>query len=146
MYDVLAKGTDKVVLAHPKRVKAIAVARIKTDKIDANILAHLARADLLPTAYAPPFEIRELRDLVRHRSRTWHRSLLYSSLCWWECGANEYISGLVRKYIPINRVLISAIGDELEQIMIKLSYRTRKCLDFKSPIEVFFEQFIALMI
>ena len=64
MYDVLEEGKDKVVLAHPKRVKAIAAARIKTDKIDATILAYLVRADLLPTAYAPPIEIRELRDLV----------------------------------------------------------------------------------
>jgi transposase len=37
MYDVLEKGIEKVVLAHPKRVKAIAAARIKTDKIDANL-------------------------------------------------------------------------------------------------------------
>jgi transposase len=69
MYDVLADGVDEVVLAHPKRVKAIAAARIKNDKIDARTLAHLARADLVPTSYAPPPEIRELRDLVRHRAR-----------------------------------------------------------------------------
>jgi transposase len=69
MYDVLEEGAEKVVMAHPKRVKAIAAAKVKTDKIDATILAHLARADLLPTAYVPPPEIRELRDLVRHRSK-----------------------------------------------------------------------------
>ncbi|HVO70455.1 MAG TPA: transposase [Aggregatilineaceae bacterium] len=49
MYDVLAAKLDKVVLAHPKQVRAIAVARIKTDRIDATILAHLARTNLLPT-------------------------------------------------------------------------------------------------
>ena len=85
MYDVLKECTDKVVMAHPKRVKAIAAARIKTDKIDATILAHLARADLLPTAYAPPVEIRELRDLVRHRSklvreRTRHKNRIHTIL------------------------------------------------------------------
>jgi transposase len=85
MYDVLEEGTDEVVLARPKRVKAIAAARIKTDKIDANILAHLARADLLPPAYAPPVEIRELRDLVRHRSklvreRTRHKNRIHTIL------------------------------------------------------------------
>jgi len=42
MYDVLEEGTDEFFLAHPKRVKAIAAARIKIAKIDANILAHLA--------------------------------------------------------------------------------------------------------
>lgn len=69
MYDVLAEGVDEVVLAHPKQVKAIAAAKIKNDRIDASILAHLARAKLVPTSYAPPPEIRELRDLVRHRAR-----------------------------------------------------------------------------
>jgi len=82
---VLEEGTEKVVLAHPKQVKAIAAARVKTDKIDATILAHLARADLLPTAYAPPVEIRELRDLVRHRSklvreRTRHKNRIHTIL------------------------------------------------------------------
>lgn len=85
MYDVLEEFVDEVALAHPKRVKAIAAARIKTDKIDANILAHLARVDLLPTAYAPPIEIRELRDLVRHRSklvreRTRHKNRIHTIL------------------------------------------------------------------
>jgi transposase len=85
MYDILEAGTDEVVLAHPKRVRAIAAARVKTDKIDATILAHLARADLLPTAYAPPAEIRELRDLVRHRSklvreRTRHKNRIHMIL------------------------------------------------------------------
>jgi hypothetical protein len=48
-------------------VRAIAAACIKTDRIDATILAHLARTDLLPAAYAPPVEVRELREVVRHR-------------------------------------------------------------------------------
>ena len=69
MYDVLAARLEKVVLAHPKRVRAIAAARIKTDRIDATILAHLARTNLLPTAYAPPIEVRELREVVRHRAK-----------------------------------------------------------------------------
>ena len=69
MYAVLRHDVDQVVLAHPKRVRAIAAAKVKTDKIDATILAHLARADLLPTAYAPAIEIRELRETVCHRAK-----------------------------------------------------------------------------
>jgi IS30 family transposase len=62
----------------------------------------------------------------------------------WERGANENMNGLVRQYIPKNRKLTSVTIDELEQIMIKLNHRPRKCLDFKSPFEVFFEQPVAL--
>lgn len=69
MYDILDARFDRVELAHPKDVRAIATARIKTDRIDATILAHLARTNLLPTAYAAPLPIRELRDSTRHRSK-----------------------------------------------------------------------------
>ncbi len=41
MYDWLDDICDDVVLAHPLKVKAIADAKIKTDKIDATVLAHL---------------------------------------------------------------------------------------------------------
>ena len=68
-YDALVATGALVKLAHPARVKAIASARIKTDKIDARILAHLLRTDLIPEAWAPPQTTRELRDLVRLRWR-----------------------------------------------------------------------------
>ena len=54
-------------LAHPLRTRAIAAARVKTDAVDAKTLAHLLRADLLPEAYVAPRELRELRELLRHR-------------------------------------------------------------------------------
>ena len=56
-----------VVLANPLQTKAIAHGRIKSDKVDARILAHLLRADLIPECYVPPKEMREIRSLVRHR-------------------------------------------------------------------------------
>ncbi|WP_394890073.1 IS110 family transposase [Mesorhizobium sp. AaZ16] len=54
-------------LAHPLKVKAIADAKIKTDKIDATVLAHLLRADLVPEAWAPSEQARELRLALRER-------------------------------------------------------------------------------
>ena len=69
MYDLLSDHCAKVLLAHPQKVKMIAEATVKTDKIDAHTLAHLARTGYLPTAYAAPREIRELRQLTRHRSK-----------------------------------------------------------------------------
>ncbi len=55
-------------LAHPLRTRAIAAARVKTDAVDAKTLAHLLRADLLPEAYIAPRELRDVRDLLRHRA------------------------------------------------------------------------------
>ncbi len=67
MYDWLEDICDDVVLAHPLKVKAIADAKIKTDKIDATVLAHLLRADLVPEAWAPGEKARELRIALRER-------------------------------------------------------------------------------
>jgi IS30 family transposase len=62
----------------------------------------------------------------------------------WERGANENMNGLIRQYIPKARDLSSVTGEELVQIMNKLNHRPRKCLDFKTPFEVFFEHSVAL--
>jgi|SRR5579871_1173959 len=67
MYDWLDDLTDEVVLAHPSKVRAIAEARIKTDKIDSEILAHLLRADLIPKAYAPSKDVRAVKRVLRQR-------------------------------------------------------------------------------
>jgi transposase len=67
-YDLLEQQGYTVKLAHPLKTRAIAEAKIKTDKIDAHILAHLLRSDFLPTSYLPPPDIRDLRDMVRQRA------------------------------------------------------------------------------
>lgn len=66
--DMFQKLGVDVRLAHPMRVKAIASARIKTDKIDAGVLCDLLRANLLPEAYFAPQEARSWKELVRFRA------------------------------------------------------------------------------
>lgn len=67
MYDLLDEELKEVKLAHPYKVKAIADAKIKTDKIDSKILAHLLRANLIPEAYAPSKDTRKAKDILRQR-------------------------------------------------------------------------------
>ena len=67
VHDLVEIQGVSVSLAHPQRVKAIAHAKVKTDKVDARTLAHLLRADLIPESYIPPREIRKLRELLRGR-------------------------------------------------------------------------------
>lgn len=67
IYDWLDELVDEVVLAHPAKVKAIADARLKSDKVDSETLAHLLRADLIPPAYAPSKEIRACKRVLRQR-------------------------------------------------------------------------------
>jgi transposase len=64
---LLAAGFD-VHLAHPLGMKALRKRkRVKTDPADAYELANLLRLGSLPQAYIAPPELRELRELVRHR-------------------------------------------------------------------------------
>lgn len=68
LYELIEARHPDLVLAHPLKTKAIASARIKTDKIDATTLAHLLRADLVPAAYIPPRAVRDTREILRYRA------------------------------------------------------------------------------
>lgn len=65
--DFLQEAGYRVALGHPLRTKAIAAARVKTDAVDARTLADLLRAGMLPQAYIAPPELRDVRELLRHR-------------------------------------------------------------------------------
>lgn len=64
VYNML-EASCKVVLAHPKYVKAIRGK--KTDTRDAQWIADLFKHDLVAGSFIPPVEIRQLRDLMRYR-------------------------------------------------------------------------------
>src|ERR1039458_9085149 len=58
---------ERLVMVHPQRVKAIASARLKNDKVDSETLAHLSRADLLPEAWMANQRTQQLRLVTRAR-------------------------------------------------------------------------------
>jgi len=62
-----APVSDRLVMVHPQRVKAIASARLKNDRVDSETLAHLSRADLLPEAWMAEEATQQLRLLTRLR-------------------------------------------------------------------------------
>ena len=67
--DLAQRTGHEVVMSHPKQTKAIASARLKSDKVDALMLAKLLKADLLPTVWIPPATQRYVRELLTHRAR-----------------------------------------------------------------------------
>lgn len=67
-YELVEEKALSVTLSHPAKTKAIASARIKTDKIDATMLAHLLRCDLIPAAYLPEKGVRDIREILRYRA------------------------------------------------------------------------------
>ena len=67
LYNHLDEKHIPITLANPLKTKAIASAKIKSDKVDARILAHLLRSNLVAESYVPPKHLREIRTLIRHR-------------------------------------------------------------------------------
>jgi transposase len=57
----------KVVIANPVQVRAIAWAKVKTDKIDAGVLAKLHASGFLPEVWSPDDDTQALRRLVAER-------------------------------------------------------------------------------
>jgi len=68
LWDLLEPIVDQLYLADAARCRALAASRPKTDRQDALNVADLLACGRLPTAYAPPRHVRELRDWTRHRN------------------------------------------------------------------------------
>jgi transposase len=81
----LGQEADRVVMVHPQRVKAIAHAKLKNDKVDSATLAQLSRCDLLPEAWMADEATQQARQRVRlrvslGRQRTRSKNLLHAVL------------------------------------------------------------------
>jgi transposase len=66
--DNLAACGWEIDIADARKVKAIAPLACKTDRVDARVLADLARRDLVPTVWVPPLDDRAIRERLRRRS------------------------------------------------------------------------------
>lgn len=69
IHDIIRPWACEVLVANPLQLKAIAHARIKTDKLDAEVLVRLLHADFIPTVWVPTPEVQELRALLRYREQ-----------------------------------------------------------------------------
>ena len=68
IYDHLLPYAEKVKVAHPVMLRAIAAAKKKNDKIDASKIADCLRCDFLPECHIASTEIRDRRRTLRYRN------------------------------------------------------------------------------
>lgn len=83
----LAPHVGRVLVSNPLQTKAIAQAKIKTDKVDARALAQLLRSDYLPLVWQPDVATQQLRILTHRRAtlvseRTRLKNRIHSVLAW----------------------------------------------------------------
>lgn len=75
----------RVVVSNPLVTKAIAQSKVKTDKVDAHVLAQLLRCDFLPEVWHPDDATQQMRELTGRRAglvqqRTGLRNRIHSVL------------------------------------------------------------------
>jgi transposase len=131
-------------LVHPLQCKAIASARLKNDKVDAEILARLLRADLLPEAWIAPPAVRQLRALLRHRVqlvrlRTLLRNRIHAVLAghghdrpagYWSGPGREWLASLPlpavsREVVEDGLALIDATEVRIDRLDWEIVQRAR---------------------
>ena len=61
----------------------------------------------------------------------------------WEKGSVENINGLIRRFLPKKTILANISDSNIKEIEHWLNNRPKKCLNFKTPKEVF-DSFVAL--
>ncbi|BAJ82925.1 putative transposase for insertion sequence element (plasmid) [Acidiphilium multivorum AIU301] len=104
---VLRPMVGKIVVANPLQVRLIADAKIKTDKIDAGVLAQLQATGFLPQVWIPDQETEILRrkfsrrsQLVRHRTRLKNEvhAILHSNLIV-QCPFSDLFTATGKKWL-----------------------------------------------
>jgi transposase len=68
LHEVLTAAGVRFILAHARRLRAIAEANYKRDALDAELLARMHLAGLIPAVYPTPHAQREWATLLRHRT------------------------------------------------------------------------------
>ncbi len=142
IYEILTGLGVEVKVGHPANIKAIASAKIKTDKRDSMILATLLRGDLIPEIYVPSEKervlksvLRERLSIVRERTRLKNKisNLLVMNRVFPE-GITDIFGRAGRKYID-SLELEGHPGFLLEYLLATLDVRTASLKKFEKYIK-----------
>ncbi|WP_238703215.1 IS30 family transposase, partial [Enterococcus faecium] len=63
----------------------------------------------------------------------------------WQRGTNENTNGLLREYSPKGEDISGIFDSQIQEWANKLNTRPRKCLNWKTPYEVFFNESLHLI-
>jgi transposase len=132
-----ANSPARVIVSNPIKTKTIAQAKIKTDKIDARVLAELARVGYLPEVWLPDEDTEALRQFITDRTSLVRRrteckntihSVLHRNMVRQErsdlfgTAGRRWLDGIVRGQsiktpVPeLDRMRIGALLNEIDRI------------------------------
>ncbi len=159
LYLSLEEAGIEVILANPKKTKAIAEARLKNDKVDASTLADLLRANLVAPCYVPPEKIRELRSLIRHRmnlvrDRTMVKNRIHSLLDKYELegfsgtdlfgkAGMQWLKGITCELARVDQLILAAelrhveaLNQLIEEAEAAIAKESVESEDVKLPMSI----------
>ena len=55
----------------------------------------------------------------------------------WQRGTNENTNGLIRQYFPKRKDMDNITNEYVDKIFLKINLRPRKCLNYKTPYEIY---------
>jgi len=144
--EVVEAEVERLVLVHPQRVKAIASAKLKNDRVDSATLAHLLRCDMLPESWKADRETQARRQqvrlratLVRHRTRlknqvhaVLHQQGLHSPVTdlfgkrgrLWLAGLK--LPAAARESVSVCLRLLDGYSEEVQKQNLQLSERAKQ--------------------
>jgi transposase len=119
-----------VIVSNPMKTKLIASARVKTDKIDARVLAELARVGFLPDVWLPDEDTESLRRLISRRTNLVRRrtaikndvhSILHRNLVEYErptvfSSESSFRSLDLARLPALEKLLVDDYRDEIREI------------------------------
>ncbi len=125
MVDLLEEMDVELMMADPAQVKAIAYAKIKTDKRDSKVLADLLRTNLIPEVYMRSKDNREAQRLLHQRAHFVRmRTQVKNRIRWLLAQQDEQVSQQIKEgNKPFSRKGINFLTQ------IPLSELDRKLLD-----------------
>lgn len=154
--DALQEHGFQVHLAHPKGLKSFEGRRVKTDWVDARELADLLRLGRFPEAYIAPPQLRELRELVRHRAklvgvRTGQKASLHAVLG--KCGVIPTLGDLFgpggskildslrlpepyASRVDSQRRLLLMLDNEVDLVEHQIHHRLKDSADYQALLRI----------
>jgi transposase len=140
-FRLIEKEADRLVLAHPKKLRVIAESKHKTDKIDARVLAEFLAMDMIPEAYRPSPRVQQHRVLVRHRRQIQQRITrvkckLRHKLAYYNADLLELFTEAGERHIQqvamstADRFEVEALQEQLELLRQQLQRADQRLQEF----------------
>lgn len=145
---VIGANHQGVIVTHVDKASRYLVAELAPDKTADSINEVTAKAfKKIPKDLLKTFTSDNGKEFAGH---VWLAAIL--KVCWyfarphhsWERGLNEHTNGLLRQFFPKGTNLKKVKPEKLQKVVELINHRPRKCLDYKTPHEVFFKQLDAV--